>query len=91
MTDIRVTFFSIPLISFISNSLIQLQRMYHIHLSSSPISREGENPLRQEALTEISTRPGYAVALLSLIMLLQRRYLLLLERPGGRPESRSIN
>lgn len=65
--------------------------MYHIHLSSSPISREGENPLRQEALTEISTRPGYAVALLSLIMLLQRRYLLLLERPGGRPESRSIN
>jgi len=89
MTIIRVIFS--PLISFILNSLIQLQRMYHIHLSSSPISREGENPLRQEALTEISTRPGYAVALLSLIMLLQRRYLLLLERPGGRPESRSIN
>jgi len=34
-----------------------------------------------------------AVALLSLIMLLQRRYLLLLERAAGRgrPESRSIN
>lgn len=51
------------------------------------------NPLRQEALTEISTRPGRgrafvfnnaSAAALSLTFRTS-------ERPGGRPESRSIN